>query len=349
MASSDESTDRVVVARGKDETARRCVDVLIAARDRADTIEQAVLSALAQDEVRVVIVIDDGSTDDTTAKAMGCDPEGKRVIVKRLGSSIGPSAARNIGIEISESPWVAILDGDDFFLPGRIGNLLSWSASWDFIADDLLQVPEDATDKVTLGMFCNASLGPRPINLTQFVLGNITRRDAPRRELGFLKPLMRRSFLNQHALRYDETLRLGEDYALYARALAAGGRFLLLPVAGYVSVVRANSLSSRHSKYDLEHLRDSDCKLTMARTLTAAERRALAKHYMSVDCRVQWLAVIEAFKSRNYLRFIAPFFRSRGVTLFLATRLLEEVGRRWQSAMVNYALDRRMSDTGDRR
>jgi hypothetical protein len=29
-------------------------------------------------------------------------------------------------------------------------------------------------------------------------------------------------------------------------------------------------------------------------TLTASERRALKKHYASVDCRVQWLVVIEA-------------------------------------------------------
>ena len=41
---------------------------MIAARDRADTIERAIASALAQDEVRTVIVVDDGSTDDTAAQ-----------------------------------------------------------------------------------------------------------------------------------------------------------------------------------------------------------------------------------------------------------------------------------------
>jgi hypothetical protein len=85
------------------------VDVLIVARDRADTIERAVLSALAQDEVRAAIVVDDGSTDDTAARARRCDPEGKRLIIERLPSSVGPSAARNIAIEISTAPWLAIL------------------------------------------------------------------------------------------------------------------------------------------------------------------------------------------------------------------------------------------------
>ena len=44
------------------------VDVLIAARDRSDTIERAVLSALVQTEVRTVFVVDDGSSDDTAAR-----------------------------------------------------------------------------------------------------------------------------------------------------------------------------------------------------------------------------------------------------------------------------------------
>src|SRR5271163_4317443 len=46
------------------------VDVIVAAWNRASTIERAVLSALAQPEVRSVIVIDDCSTDDTRTQAL---------------------------------------------------------------------------------------------------------------------------------------------------------------------------------------------------------------------------------------------------------------------------------------
>ena len=118
------------------------VDVIIAAWNRADTIERAVQSALAQEAVNVVIVIDDGSTDDTAAKASRCDPSGSRVLVKRLQSNVGPAAARNVAIELSQAPWLAILDGDDFFLPRRIHTLLSNSDGWDLIADSLVHVPE---------------------------------------------------------------------------------------------------------------------------------------------------------------------------------------------------------------
>ena len=103
------------VDREKTKATIACVDVLIAARDREDTIERAVSSALGEGEVRAVIVVDDGSTDDTAARARRCDSDGKRVIVKCLPHSRGPAAARNSAIEISTAPWLAILDADDFF------------------------------------------------------------------------------------------------------------------------------------------------------------------------------------------------------------------------------------------
>jgi succinoglycan biosynthesis protein ExoU len=321
------------IDRDRSTTALACVDVLIAARDRADTIERAVLSALAQDEVRTVIVVDDGSEDNTAAKAVACDPKGERVIVKRLPASRGPSAARNIAIEISTAPWVAILDGDDFFLPKRLRALLAASDDWDFVADDLLQVTEDRIDEVRWAPAPGAlSLKTGALTLEEFVLGNVTRQGALRKELGFLKPLIRRSFLDRHGLRYDEALRLGEDYALYARALAAGARFLTIADAGYVSVMRLESLSGRHNRLELERLRDSDREMMAMDGLAPKDRKALAKHYSSVDCRVQWLMVIEAYKARDYLRFLVPFFRSFITARFVLMQLIEETHRRLRGA-----------------
>jgi succinoglycan biosynthesis protein ExoU len=320
-------------ANGKSgEAAVSRVDVVVAARDRADTIQRAVHSALAQEEVRAVIVIDDGSTDDTAARARRCDLDGKRVWVERLRSSLGPSAARNIAIELSQAPWLAILDGDDFFLPGRISTLLAVADNWDFVADDLLQVPDppDTGDAraTLLGASLGASLKQRSLNLEQFILGNIPQPGLVRKELSFLKPLIRRSFLDRHKLRYDEALRLGEDYEFYARALAAGARFLVHPVAGYVSLVRKDSLSARHTRQELELFRDSDCKLLETSTLTPNERRAVAKHYSSVDCRVQLLNVIEAIKSGNCSQFLTAFFRSPGAALFITRCLIDEAMRK---------------------
>jgi hypothetical protein len=63
-------------------------------------------------------------------------------------------------------------------------------------------------------------------------------------------------------------------------------------------------------------------------SLSERDRRALRTHYRSVDSRVQWLMVIDAFKSRNPTGLLTPFARSPEVSLFLARKLLEEAFQR---------------------
>jgi succinoglycan biosynthesis protein ExoU len=306
-----------------------CVDIIIAARDRSGTIERAVKSALSQPNVQTVIVIDDGSTDDTAAVASRCDLDGDRLIVRSLPTNRGPSAARNAALGISTAPWICVLDGDDYLLPERVTKLLAAATDQDFVADDLLQVQEQRIGCDTpVPVLFGGCFEPLPLNLEAFVRGNIRPHGVHRREFGFLKPLIRRAFIDRHRLQYDESLRLGEDYAFYARALALGAHFLVIPAAGYVSVVRGDSLSARHNRQDLERLRDSDTTLLTWPHLTADDRRALRQHRESVDCRVQWLVVIEAVKSRDLARFLGAFLRSMRISIYLLHRLIEEAGRR---------------------
>lgn len=299
------------------------VDVLIAAWNRADTVERALLSALDEPEVRKAIVIDDGSADDTATRAERIASQHPgRVIVRRLASNLGPGAARNIGLGLSAAPWIAVLDADDFFQRGRLKTLLSHAADNDFVADDLLQMHEG--DEIAHSSLLDRISEPRRLDLEEFVLGNISRAGRLRKELGFLKPLMRRSFLDSCGLRYDETLRLGEDYALYARALAMHARFVVIPACGYVSVVRSDSVSGHHTREDLERLRDVDHDLSSIKGLTKSERKAIDRHYRNVDARAQWVAVIEAVKARSPSRFISPFLRSWTVSIFLLENLAEQ-------------------------
>jgi succinoglycan biosynthesis protein ExoU len=301
------------------------VDILMAAWNRSDTIERAIRSALSEAEVRQVIVVDDASTDDTSATARRTGAGSERVVVRRLPSNLGPAAARNRALEISTAPYVAILDGDDFFQPGRMCKLLAHAVDSDFVADVILEVRE--TGALHPMMF-KSEFEPWRLDFATFVKGNSTRRRQNRTELGYFKPLMRRAFLDQYNLRYDERLRLGEDYALYAMALAFGAKFLVTPAFGYVSQPRPDSLSVRHTKQDLERLRDVDTELASIAAFSDRDRRALRSHYRSVDSRVQWLGVIDAFKRRDPRDFLWPFARSPEVSFFLARKLLGEAFRR---------------------
>jgi succinoglycan biosynthesis protein ExoU len=324
------------------------IDVLIAAWNRSDTIERTILSAIAEPSVHQVILIDDGSTDDTVTRARQCCPDPGRLRIHRLDSNCGPSCARNTALQIATAPWVAPLDADDFVLPGRFQALLSFADDWDFVGDDPLEIEADKVGKEEpRPVLFDHPFKPWPLDLRTFALGNIPRHGHLRKEFGYLKPLIRREFLSRHSLRYDERLRLGEDYAFYARALALGGRFLIVPSQGYISVIRPDSISAVHKKQDLEHLRDSDLELCTMKTLTSAERRALKKHFDSVDSKVQWLNMIEAFKSRRVVHFFAPLFHSPRISAFLVRQLLSEIFRRmrsrfeWRSSQVNAAFPNR--------
>lgn len=253
------------------------VCVIIAARNAAETITTAIASALLEPEVAEVVVVDDASTDATEAVARAADDGSGRLLVLRLDVNRGPSFARNMAIRHSKAPLISILDADDFFLPGRFSKLVGGD-DWDLVADNIVFVEHASVRDVLSGSIEQFDADPTELDLAGFVAGNISQRGARRGELGFLKPVMRRAMLAEHGLHYDEQLRLGEDYALYAQALALGARFKLIRSCGYCAVVRPNSLSGQHRTEDLKRLADADLDLLALAGLTAGQRRVLRRH-----------------------------------------------------------------------
>lgn len=252
------------------------VCVIIAAKNAAETIGRAVISALREPETAEVVVVDDGSTDGTGDVSRKADDGSGRLTIARFEANRGPAAARNHAISISKSPVLAILDADDFFFPGRLRNLLA-QTDWDFIADNIAFVDEAAADDAQLAVEAFPA-APRILTLGEFIKGNISKRGVRRGEIGFLKPLMRRDFLDTHRLRYQENLRLGEDYDLYARALTRGARYKIIHSCGYGAVVRGDSLSSSHRTADLKRLYEADRSILAQSDLTPQARALIARH-----------------------------------------------------------------------
>jgi len=257
--------------------------VLVAARNVERTVARAVASALAESEVREVVVIDDASRDGTARAACSADDGTGRLRVFRNPRNLGPAAARNRGLAVSTAPLIAVLDADDIILPGRFAKLADPGRDWDVSADNIMFVPaEQAGDFARLRAFSPGGIA-RKLTFERFVAGNIRQPGKPRAELGFLKPVMRRAFLERHGLAYDEQLRLGEDYDLYARMLLAGARFRLVAACGYVALERPDSLSETHSAADLEALVAADewilesVKGTAAREVLEAHRAQCAE------------------------------------------------------------------------
>lgn len=249
--------------------------IIIAAWCAADFLERSVRSALAQEGVEVdVVIVDDASPDNTVAMAQELANSDQRVRVLARDENGGPAAARNAGIEIAKGEWIAVLDSDDKMRPGRLSDMIALAEETgaDCVFDDLQAVDENGR---ALGQSHLAARGldrPERWTLEHFLAGCLARPGVP--ALGYLKPVLRRDFLLTTDVRYDETLRNGEDFHLVAECLARGGALWVLPKVGYLYTQRSGSISRR---LDPAH----------ARALEEADDRFCGrhKHSLSVEAR----------------------------------------------------------------
>jgi glycosyltransferase involved in cell wall biosynthesis len=98
-------------------TAHTRVTVVIPCYNGAPFISETVASAIGQTHKPIeIIVVDDGSTDDSAAIAESFGPP-VRVIRQ---ANQGESVARNRGIDSAIGDWVAFLDADDLWVPHKL-------------------------------------------------------------------------------------------------------------------------------------------------------------------------------------------------------------------------------------
>jgi succinoglycan biosynthesis protein ExoU len=235
--------------------------VIITAKDAAATAAEAVRSALAQRLAAEVIFVDDGSRDDTAEVARACDDGTGRLKVLRLEENHGPSYGRNFAIAHSTAPYFCVLDADDFFGEDRLERMFDEGGDgWDLLADDIVFCREMNAASAFDRLFPENFTVPASIDMARFVHGNLPYVSRRRRELGFLKPIVRRATAERIGAHYDERLRLGEDVIYYVQFLLAGAEFRLVGPCGYYAVQRPDSLSARHSTHDIAALYQALCE-----------------------------------------------------------------------------------------
>ena len=99
-------------------TGTSCV---IPAWNASATIARALASVLATPGIAEVIVVDDGSTDDTAALVEGVAATAPIPLRLIRQDNAGAAAARNTGMQAVTLDWVTFLDADDEMLPEAIG------------------------------------------------------------------------------------------------------------------------------------------------------------------------------------------------------------------------------------
>lgn len=98
------------------------VSCVIPVRDRAEMVCEAIDSVYAQECPDLeIIVVDDGSVDDTANVVAERYPDVRLVCL----SGVGPGPARNCGVEVATGDVIMFLDSDDLWLAGHVQSLMA--------------------------------------------------------------------------------------------------------------------------------------------------------------------------------------------------------------------------------
>ncbi len=105
------------------------LSVVIPMYNSSNTIEQCIKSVIDELEINninnyEILLIDDGSTDDTYKKCEKLLYNKRIKLIKQQNA--GPSAARNKGIELAQGKFIAFNDSDDMWLKDKIYNQLQY-------------------------------------------------------------------------------------------------------------------------------------------------------------------------------------------------------------------------------
>lgn len=186
----------------QDEKKRR-VSVIIPTFNRGWAIREAIESVLLQDYPHIeIIVVDDGSTDDTPDILHAY---GDRIQTLRQPNR-GVSAARNSGIRHASGAFIAFLDSDDTWLKQKLSAQVLF---FDKNPDALICQTEE--------IWIRNEKRVNPKNIHKKPSGSIFE---PSLHLCLVSPsavMMRQAFFDQAGV-FDETLPACEDYDLWLRA-----------------------------------------------------------------------------------------------------------------------------------
>jgi glycosyltransferase involved in cell wall biosynthesis len=288
------------------------VSVVIPTRNRRVVLERTLETALAQTDVVIeVVVVDDGSDDDTAAFLGAHDDPRVRLVHHEWPR--GVAAARNSGIREATGRWIAFLDDDDLWAPHKLRAQLDAAAAREagfaygaaVVVDEALQVLRGPLP------------GPDPDSVAQALL-----RTNPMPG-GCSNPMARADVVRQVG-GFDEQMHLLADWDLWLRLAAA-------------------TRSARTEECVVAYVRHRENMIVSARNDVLAELdRMVAKHGPAMAREVNRLEIARwiawgrwrSGRRREALRFYARILRTDGTRrnlLFLLGQFARKLRHRARS------------------
>ena len=215
------------------------VSIVIPSFNYGRFIEQALRSALAQTfRDFEVIVVDDGSTDDTMQRVRTFGPSVHYV----HQANSGAAAARNAGILRSRGEFIAFLDADDIWLPTKLTRQVHVLRS------------ADASVAYTWWSFIDKDGAPLPQVKAPTFAGDVLSELLRGCFVTFSMLMVRRSCFDRIGL-IDSRLPIAEDWDLLLRLATGGYRFAYVPEVLVKNRLHGASLSAdQATKSECEHV-----------------------------------------------------------------------------------------------
>jgi glycosyltransferase involved in cell wall biosynthesis len=216
------------------------VSVVIPTYNSGAFLREAIQSVLSQTYVDFeVVVVDDGSTDNTESVVHSFGDQVRYVKQQNQGAG----AARNQGIKRSQGEYVAFLDADDLWLPGKLREqipLLDRDPELGLVYSDWAVVPEQGEVQPSYLRNQPAAAG--------YVFDELV-------QCGFILTsgaIVRRSCLDDVGS-FDETLSIAQDYDLWLR-ICYRWKIALVDKPLVIKRNRDGNLSSNLTKTAVERI-----------------------------------------------------------------------------------------------
>ncbi|MGV4231123.1 glycosyltransferase family 2 protein [Citrobacter portucalensis] len=209
------------------------VSVIIPCYNSASYIKKAIDSVLIQgDDIMEVLCIDDCSEDNTVDVISDIASNNGIVKLIKKDKNSGPATSRNLGLDMAQGDFIAFLDSDDIWCPGKIDVQLKYLLNGDydcvfsgFVTNQFYKV--DCVESI------------KEIKLNEILFKNY---------ISTSSVLMR-----ANDLRFIDGLKYSEDYDFWLRMVLQGKKLGLISPALYIRSDANDGLSLSNKIYAMQY------------------------------------------------------------------------------------------------
>lgn len=275
------------------------VSVVIPAYNAAAFIDEALASVAAQTRpAHEVLVVDDGSIDDTNARVRAWEGRmGPTRLILLDGPNRGLSTSRNRGILAASGELVALLDGDDYFLPRHLELLVpafERAPALVMVFADMMRFEHGGGDRGSVLGALREELAPisTPLGADGLQLAGraLRRLYLMRSAIAPSACLVSRDAIGSAGL-FDTSLPYGEDLDFIWRVLGVGQGAWLNQITGRKRDHDNNASAPARAEWSERHLLRTVSKLLrFGVSQTPDEVAALHRHVALTLRETGWIA-----------------------------------------------------------